>query len=57
MMAQSPFTQRILDAVVPPLARWLVAHMRRMEEASLNAESRWATLREALEQIGREDTR
>lgn len=46
-------TRRLLDAVIPPVARWLVGRMRRMEEADLSAAARWELLRRYLEQLGR----
>lgn len=48
-----PLKRRILDAVVPAVARWLVARMRQLEEAIPDAAVRWEVLRKALEQLGR----
>jgi hypothetical protein len=50
----SPVKRAILDAVVPATARWLVALMRRMEEASMDSETRWELLRRRLEQLAGE---
>lgn len=48
-----PFTRSLLDAVIPPTARWIVAMMRRIEEATPDAGARWEILRKRLEGIGR----
>jgi hypothetical protein len=53
-MTVSSFTERILDAVIPATARWLACQMRRLEEAELDEETRWALLRQRLEQLSRE---
>lgn len=50
-LTMTPLKRRILDAVVPTTARWVVSLMRRMEEASTDAEVRWELLRRRLEQI------
>jgi hypothetical protein len=54
--APPPFRKQILDAVVPATARWFVAMMRAMEEASIDPSTRWELLRRKLEQLGREGT-
>lgn len=51
-----PFTRRVLDAVIPPVARWIVEKMRGMEEANLDPSARWEILRKRLEGIGRGPT-
>jgi hypothetical protein len=48
-----PFARRLMDAVIPPMARWLVALMRRLEEDVESPAARWELLRRKLEQIGR----
>jgi hypothetical protein len=48
-----PFTRSLLDSVVPPLARWIVALMRRLEESDMDPAARWEILRRRLEGIGR----
>jgi len=50
----TPYTRRLLDAVVPPLARWLVRLMRRLEEDVESPAARWEILRRRLEGIGRD---
>lgn len=47
----TPFKRRILDAVIPPTARWIVAMMRRLEEMNLEPAARWEILRKALERV------
>jgi hypothetical protein len=49
----SPTARLILDAVVPPTARWVVALMAQLEEHELDAATRWEFLKRRLEQIGR----
>ena len=49
-----PFHRNLLDAVVPPLARWIVALMRRLEESNMDAAARWEILRRRLEGLGRD---
>jgi hypothetical protein len=54
MPARSPFVERIMDAVVPATARWLVAFMRQLEEATTDPAARWELLRRRLEQLAGE---
>ena len=49
-----PFTRRVLDAVIPPTARWIVGKMRMLEEVTPDAATRWELLRKALEGLGKE---
>jgi hypothetical protein len=51
MPARSPVIDRILDAVVPATARWLVSFMRQLEEATTDPAARWELLRRRLEQL------
>jgi hypothetical protein len=53
-MPIAPFSRKILDAVIPPTARWIVAIMRRIEEAVPDPAARWEILRKRLEGIGRQ---
>lgn len=53
-MPDTPFTRRVLNAVIPPMARWLVGQMRRLEEVVPDATARWEILRQRLEGIGRD---
>lgn len=57
MPTRSPFVERILDAVIPATARWLVCLMRRMEERELTPAARWELLRRRLEQLSRQPER
>jgi hypothetical protein len=45
--------ERILDAVVPAVCRWLVCLMRRLEESTTDPGARWELLRRELERQGR----
>jgi hypothetical protein len=54
MPARSPVVERILDAVVPATARWLVCVMRRLEETTTDPAARWELLRRRLEQLAGE---
>lgn len=51
-MSASPTVKAILDAVIPPVARWVVGKMRGLEEANLDPAARWEILRKRLEGIG-----
>ena len=52
-MADTPFARHLLDAVIPPMARWLVGLMRALEERVSDPSARWEILRRKLEGIGR----
>jgi hypothetical protein len=51
---RTPFMEQVLDATIPPLARWVVALMSRMEEATLDPTARWDLLRQRLRQLGKQ---
>ena len=52
-MSDASITHRLLDAVIPPMARWLVGLMRALEERVSDPSARWEILRRKLEGIGR----
>jgi RNAse (barnase) inhibitor barstar len=52
-MTDTPFARRILDAVVPTVARWIVGKMSLIEEYVSDLAARWDILKRALEGIGK----